>query len=41
MTTNKNINTAKDSFNVLFADMHAVTMTDIRDGYKAMRMRYP
>jgi prepilin-type N-terminal cleavage/methylation domain-containing protein/prepilin-type processing-associated H-X9-DG protein len=31
----------KQAFNVLFADFHAATLTDIRQGYKAIRMRYP
>jgi prepilin-type processing-associated H-X9-DG protein/prepilin-type N-terminal cleavage/methylation domain-containing protein len=31
----------KVAFNVLFADGHAATLFDIREGYKAIRMRYP
>jgi prepilin-type N-terminal cleavage/methylation domain-containing protein/prepilin-type processing-associated H-X9-DG protein len=31
----------KVAFNVLFADGHANTLNDIREGYKAIRMRYP
>lgn len=31
----------KQAFNVLFADGHASTLFDIREGYKAIRMRYP
>jgi prepilin-type N-terminal cleavage/methylation domain-containing protein/prepilin-type processing-associated H-X9-DG protein len=34
-------NGGKTAFNVLFADFHAATLFDIRDGYKAIRMRYP
>jgi prepilin-type processing-associated H-X9-DG protein len=29
------------SFNVLYVDGHASTLKDIREGYKAIRMRYP
>ena len=28
-------------FNVLYVDGHAITLSDIRDGYKAIRMQYP
>lgn len=31
----------KVAFNVLFVDGHASTLFDIREGYKAIRMRYP
>jgi prepilin-type processing-associated H-X9-DG protein len=31
----------KVAFNVLFTDGHASTLHDIREGYKAIRMRYP
>ena len=41
VVTNKDTNTGRDAFNVLYADFHAATVTDIREGYKAIRMRYP
>jgi prepilin-type N-terminal cleavage/methylation domain-containing protein len=41
VTTNKDINTGRDAFNILYADFHASTVNDIREGYKAIRMRYP
>lgn len=41
LVTNQSQNTGKDVFNVLYADFHAATLTDIRDGYKSIRMRYP
>lgn len=31
----------KVAFNVLYVDGHATTLSDIREGYKAIRMRYP
>jgi prepilin-type N-terminal cleavage/methylation domain-containing protein/prepilin-type processing-associated H-X9-DG protein len=31
----------KQQFNVLYADSHAAPVYNIRDGYKAIRMRYP
>lgn len=31
----------KQAFNVLFVDGHASTLFDIKEGYKAIRMRYP
>ena len=31
----------KVAFNVLYVDGHASTLFDIREGYKAIRMRYP
>jgi prepilin-type processing-associated H-X9-DG protein len=31
----------KVAFNVLFVDGHASTLFDIKEGYKAIRMRYP
>ncbi len=31
----------RPSFNVLFADGHASTLSSVQEGYKAIRMRYP
>jgi prepilin-type processing-associated H-X9-DG protein len=31
----------KVAFNVLYVDGHATTLFDIKEGYKAIRMRYP
>jgi prepilin-type N-terminal cleavage/methylation domain-containing protein/prepilin-type processing-associated H-X9-DG protein len=38
---NFSTNGGKVAFNVLFVDGHASTLTDRREGYKAVRMRYP
>jgi prepilin-type processing-associated H-X9-DG protein len=31
----------KQAFNILYADGHVATVSHIKDGYKAIRMRYP
>jgi prepilin-type processing-associated H-X9-DG protein len=31
----------KQAFNVLYVDGHVSTLTDIKEGYKSVRMRYP